>query len=433
MSKLNSITVSDLFFTKPSYERNISDIKNIYFNQLIRILTPCVFDSFKLIYNKAVSLAHGSMSVEYAFKICLKDLITLSPTSIANEVAKIKQLSKSGSYFDNLVKSVIKSHIVLLSYNVSKESCPICTPDKYNIDINRFIHECYIEIGNSIFNDPRVFIMCLKDGDGLNNVNDNIRVGNKFDKLVKKSVSKVIFDFIPVNDILHEYLNKEKITDEGIQATKEMEKEQMIEDIVNGVVDKLSNVMPKNNVNVDEIVEKLKGVVKREGESENIVIENPVDINQPVQETYVEPSEHSTVHPLVDVENHGEKTIDQINAVISNDISVKESIEEKEDEKNDKEEDEEGEDDAKEIVNEDDDKEIMIGESDLITNEKIEGGDNEMQEEINAANVEEVNEDVKEDVKEVAKEEVIETPKRRGRPKRFTNTITEKNSLDKFK
>ena len=41
MSKLSlASTVSDLFFTKPNYERNIADIKNIYLQQLTSILTP---------------------------------------------------------------------------------------------------------------------------------------------------------------------------------------------------------------------------------------------------------------------------------------------------------------------------------------------------------------------------------------------------------
>ena len=101
------------------------------------------------------------MTIEYAFKVCLKDLFKLSSTSIINEVNKIKQISNSASYFDNLIRSVIKSHIVLMSYNVSKEDCPLCDMRKYNIDINRFIHECYIELGNQIFNDPKIFILTL--------------------------------------------------------------------------------------------------------------------------------------------------------------------------------------------------------------------------------------------------------------------------------
>ena len=120
MSKLSlASTVSDLFFTKPNYERNIADIKNIYLQQLTSILTPCMFDSIKNIYNRSCEIAKGSkMSIEYAFKVCLKDLVNLSQQSIINEVSKIKSLSNSGSYFDNLVRSVIESHMVVVGYSV---------------------------------------------------------------------------------------------------------------------------------------------------------------------------------------------------------------------------------------------------------------------------------------------------------------------------
>lgn len=295
MSKLSlASTVSDLFFTKPNYERNIADIKNIYLQQLTSILTPCMFDSIKNIYNRSCEIAKGSkMSIEYAFKVCLKDLVNLSQQSIINEVSKIKSLSNSGSYFDNLVRSVIKSHIVLMSYNVSKESCPICDIRKYNIDINKFIHECYIELGNQIFNDPRIFIMCLKDGDELNNINGNIRCGNKFDKLVKKCISKVVFSFIPVNDVLVEYLNKDKITDDYIKAKQDIEKDEIVNRIIEGINEKIK-INQTGGFNIDELMERIK----------NLISSNSNNIEQPINIQSVQ------------------STIKQIDNVISNDISA---------------------------------------------------------------------------------------------------------------
>lgn len=295
MSKLSlASTVSDLFFTKPNYERNIADIKNIYLQQLTSILTPCMFDSIKNIYNRSCEIAKGSkMSIEYAFKVCLKDLVNLSQQSIINEVSKIKSLSNSGSYFDNLIRSVIKSHIVLMSYNVSKESCPICDIRKYNIDINKFIHECYIELGNQIFNDPRIFIMCLKDGEELNNINGNIRCGNKFDKLVKKCISKVVFSFIPVNDVLVEYLNKDKITDDYIKAKQDIEKDEIVNRIIEGINEKIK-INQSGGFNINELMERIK----------NLISSNSNNIEQPINIQSVQ------------------STIKQIDNVISNDISA---------------------------------------------------------------------------------------------------------------
>ena len=349
MSKLSlASTVSDLFFTKPNYERNIADIKNIYLQQLTSILTPCMFDSIKNIYNRSCEIAKGSkMSIEYAFKVCLKDLVNLSQQSIINEVSKIKSLSNSGSYFDNLVRSVIKSHIVLMSYNVSKESCPICDIRKYNIDINKFIHECYIELGNQIFNDPRIFIMCLKDGDELNNINGNIRCGNKFDKLVKKCISKVVFSFIPVNDVLVEYLNKDKITDDYIKAKQDIEKDEIVNRIIEGINEKIK-INQSGGFNIDELMERIKTLISSNSNN----IEQPINI-QSVQ-----------------------STIKQIDNVISNDISA--AIITEEDKKSVKEtEKEEGE--VKNEIN----NEVIIDEqdkqsvNDQVISDKQSNNDNE--------------------------------------------------------
>ena len=354
MSKLSlASTVSDLFFTKPNYERNIADIKNIYLQQLTSILTPCMFDSIKNIYNRSCEIAKGSkMSIEYAFKVCLKDLVNLSQQSIINEVSKIKSLSNSGSYFDNLVRSVIKSHIVLMSYNVSKESCPICDIRKYNIDINKFIHECYIELGNQIFNDPRIFIMCLKDGDELNNINGNIRCGNKFDKLVKKCISKVVFSFIPVNDVLVEYLNKDKITDDYIKAKQDIEKDEIVNRIIEGINEKIK-INQSGGFNIDELMERIKTLISSNSNN----IEQPINI-QSVQ-----------------------STIKQIDNVISNDISA--AIITEEDKKSEKEiENKEEVKENKEVKNEINN-EVIIDEqdkqsvNDQVISDKQSNNDNE--------------------------------------------------------
>ena len=368
MSKLSlASTVSDLFFTKPNYERNIADIKKIYLQQLTSILTPCMFDSIKNIYNRSCEIAKGSkMSIEYAFKVCLKDLVNLSQQSIINEVSKIKSLSNSGSYFDNLVRSVIKSHIVLMSYNVSKESCPICDIRKYNIDINKFIHECYIELGNQIFNDPRIFIMCLKDGEELNNINGNIRCGNKFDKLVKKCISKVVFSFIPVNDVLVEYLNKDKITDDYIKAKQDIEKDEIVNRIIEGINEKIK-INQSGGFNIDELMERIK----------NLISSNSNNIEQPINIQSV-------------------STIKQIDNVISNDISAaiiteedKKSVKETEKEEEEIKEVKETNKENNEVIDEQDKQSV----NDQVISDKQSNNDNEDNKEIvtNEDNKETVN------------------------------------------
>ena len=453
MSKINlSSTVSELFFTKPNYERNITDIKDIYLNHLVRLLSPCMFDSIKLIYNKSTQIANGDMTVEYAFKVCLKDLVNLSSTSIIKEVAKIKQLSNSAGYFDNLIKSVIKSFIVLMSYNVSKETCPICNMSNYNIDTNQFIHKCYIELGNIIFNDPRIFILCLKDGDNLNNVDGVIRAGNRFDKMVKRCICRVIFDFIPVNDILVEYLNKEKITDENIKARQELEKEEIINQIVNGCCDKLNSLFNENKETfINEIINRLQSFINVK--PMNNQIDNPININQ--QNSIIDNLEQNEV-----IKNAISNTLtnEQINNVIRNDIP-NENISKEEIINDDNNEDNE-EENKVEITDGGSDSEnnnnvinnLLSSESEqsesdelLLNTDKIDkageeeqqgGEDNELNEEIKAINEnkeEEQQQEEQDNKDEEKQEEEQQQIKRRGRPKKFITTNNNKISLNKFK
>ena len=483
MSKLviNS-TVSDLFFAKSNYERNISDIKNIYTNQLVSILTPCMFDSIKNIYNRACDIVkdNNKMTIEYAFKVCLKDLFKLSSTSIINEVNKIKQLSNSASYFDNLIRSVIKSHIVLMSYNVSKEDCPLCDMRKYNIDINRFIHECYIELGNQIFNDPKIFILTLKDGELLNDVSGTIRCGNKFDKLVKKCISKVIFDFVPVNEILTEYLNKDKITDRYGDAKREMEKDDIINKIITGINE-------NNIIKTDEIIVQLKNEFSNQFNT-LIKLLNEIKNTKPSDQTSFKPEEpvilnHETTKEQSTVDQN-KQTTEYINDVISkhdiqiedkllhnqNDIDKQNNINEYQEKDkinidvnenneivlsdnklNDNKQDDNKQDDmtAEKTVNSSIDKEITVDQNIIEEQKELEkeiqliessqdnkqqGGDNTISlfsdnSKSNVVNsIEEINNDNVEEIK----------PKRRGRPgrpKKFTTDILSStiNSIDKFK
>ena len=460
MSKLSlASTVSDLFFTKPNYERNIADIKNIYLQQLTSILTPCMFDSIKNIYNRSCEIAKGSkMSIEYAFKVCLKDLVNLSQQSIINEVSKIKSLSNSGSYFDNLVRSVIKSHIVLMSYNVSKESCPICDIRKYNIDINKFIHECYIELGNQIFNDPRIFIMCLKDGDELNNINGNIRCGNKFDKLVKKCISKVVFSFIPVNDVLVEYLNKDKITDDYIKAKQDIEKDEIVNRIIEGINEKIK-INQTGGFNIDELMERIKNLISSNSNN----IEQPINI-QSVQSTIKQIdnviSNDISAAIITEEDKKSEKEIEnkeevKENKEVKNEINNEVIIDEQDKQSvndqviSDKQSNNDNEDNKETVTNEDNKETVTNEDNSKVDNEK----DNDSEEvlldnqETNKTNLtltlgqletdKEVDksEDNKMMQKEIEAIEQKEEPKRkRGRPKKFIETESLNTiSLSKFK
>lgn len=174
--------------------------------------------------------------------------------------------------------------------------------------------------------------MCLKDGDELNNINGNIRCGNKFDKLVKKCISKVVFSFIPVNDVLVEYLNKDKITDDYIKAKQDIEKDEIVNKIIEGINEKIK-INQTGGFNIDELMERIK----------NLISSNSNNIEQPINIQSVQ------------------STIKQIDNVISNDISA--AIITEEDKKNVKETEKEEGEINKEVKNEINN-EVIIDEQD---------------------------------------------------------------------
>ena len=113
------------------YEKNIVDIKNIYTDFLIEILTPLIFEGIKDMYLKAIDYEQKiikSMMVSpnvknpgilKIFQHFLKDIPTLNINLIESEMIRIRDASKHADIFDKLIKAVFKAHIILLTYNSS--------------------------------------------------------------------------------------------------------------------------------------------------------------------------------------------------------------------------------------------------------------------------------------------------------------------------
>ena len=89
------------------------------------------------------------------FQMYLKDIESLNINEIEKETIRIKNNSKCSDWFDDLVKAVVKSNIVLLTYNVSDKTCKL-VEDKYHerINIADFVHKCYIECARVFYNNP---------------------------------------------------------------------------------------------------------------------------------------------------------------------------------------------------------------------------------------------------------------------------------------
>ena len=139
------------------YERNIVEIKTEYTDFFINMISPLVFEGMKSIYMRAVELektyeeaarknvAFKNPGVLKLFQHFLKGVPSLNVNLVEAEMIRIRDSSKHADIFDKLIKAVIKSNIVLLTYNASGKECKLVN-EKFHekIDINNFIHKIYI-------------------------------------------------------------------------------------------------------------------------------------------------------------------------------------------------------------------------------------------------------------------------------------------------
>ena len=114
------------------YEKNIVEIKNEYTTFLVNIMTPFLYEGLKSVYGYALEAdgqfeekAKNDPSIQSPgilkiFQTCLREIPSLNNHSIENETNRIKDKSKCSDWFDDLVKAVIKSNIVLLTFSTDK-------------------------------------------------------------------------------------------------------------------------------------------------------------------------------------------------------------------------------------------------------------------------------------------------------------------------
>lgn len=208
------------------YERNIVEIKQEYTTFLINILVPLIYEGIKSIYKRALKLndkfvesASNNPDVEVPgvfkiFQICLKDIPTLNNHEIEIETNRIKERSKCSEYFDDLIKAVVKSNIVLLTFNSSQKQCDIVKEKHHEyIDTKMFIHNCYIECARIFYDNPELFWHEYTSLDIKRNQRESR-------ELIKVAISEAIRKMLPIKLVLQEYLKNDYIQDDNNIETK---------------------------------------------------------------------------------------------------------------------------------------------------------------------------------------------------------------------
>jgi hypothetical protein len=206
------------------YEKNIADIKHEYTEFLIHIVSPLIYEGIKSMYNKAVDtdlkfkeLSKQNQNINNPgilklFQHFLKNIPTLNINLIESEMIRIRDSSKHADIFEKLIKAVIKSNIILLTFNASGKKCKIVN-EKFHekIDIKMFIHKIYIESARQIYNNPELFWHEYPTIE----IKRNQRICMD---IINKSINIAIKEILPLSDIITEYLKNDYI--EETEETK---------------------------------------------------------------------------------------------------------------------------------------------------------------------------------------------------------------------
>ena len=201
------------------YERNIVDIKMEYLTYLTDVLVPLIYEGIQSTYNYATEQCNKldelvqlnpnikNPGIIKIFQSCLKEIPSLSAIAIEEETKRIKEFSRCSEWFDDLVKAVIKSYIVLLTYNTSGKTCKLVN-EKYHekININEFIHKCYIECSMTFFNNPELFWT----GHSKEIIQTCRTMSYKY---IKQAIIDAIHKMLPIKAILQEYLQNDYIVE----------------------------------------------------------------------------------------------------------------------------------------------------------------------------------------------------------------------------
>lgn len=209
---INKDKIKKLLKKNKCYEQHIVSIKETYENYLISIITPVLYEGFQSIYKNSVQLekkyieaSKNNPNIEnpgvlVIFQMLVKGIPNLNNHKIKKETDRIKAGSRNADIFDDLIKAVIKSNIILLTFNVDHQRKEIINSNFHsNIVTHDFIHNCYIECAKNLHGYPELF-WHLYDPIEIN------RNKRETKKIIEKSVLDAIHKMLPMKEILLEYL-----------------------------------------------------------------------------------------------------------------------------------------------------------------------------------------------------------------------------------
>ena len=193
---------------------SIIESKNEWCARFVNILTPCMIQGIRSIFNEAYNMCIEN-DEEDKYLMTFQNLLNNIP-KWSSEIVKIEkeriETTSSCNYLDDLLSCV---HILQLKSLTSSRVG--LKQKKVDIDIpnlDSFIHRAYINIAREVYLNVYLFEKNIKPL--------NIQKNNReLEKIVKECILNTIRDNIPVENILKIYLDQSIETNVEIEETRE--------------------------------------------------------------------------------------------------------------------------------------------------------------------------------------------------------------------
>jgi len=207
----NTKKFEDILKENSCYEQHIVSVKDFYENYLFSLITPPIYEGFLSLYKQAQVTENKFKEqakinpkvipkhILIYFEELLKDIPKLNTHIMKTETERIKATCKNSDIFDDLVKAVVRSNIILLTYNTDSDRQNILDSRFHeNIVITDFIHNCYISTSYVLFTCSNLF---------YHNFEPQILNQNKLTiySIIEKGIKEAIRNSLPMKEILLNY------------------------------------------------------------------------------------------------------------------------------------------------------------------------------------------------------------------------------------
>jgi hypothetical protein len=176
----------------------LTEIKKEYTIQLVNMLTPAIYEGINSIYSEVKKLSKEGEELKI-FQGFLTKIPSWNEQMVSIEATRIKTVTPNSEIFDDLIKAVIQSNILLLTSTDLNEKQKALKEFNIQLNYNKFIHNVYIEVAKTFYNYPFLFFHKVP---ALEYKKNQL----KSHKLIKEAIEEAIRKMLPLQLILKKYL-----------------------------------------------------------------------------------------------------------------------------------------------------------------------------------------------------------------------------------